>query len=111
MITVYHFSPIDRASPWSAEQARTPWEEGLYTKVATIEGWDLERAWRVTNNINSSWSVEPLPGVNVEGLGYHFVRDGNKVGYRSSMVGDVFVVDGEPWVVAMVGFERLYGDQ
>lgn len=111
MIEVYHFSPIDKPSPWSAEQARQPWEAGLYTKVATVEGWDLERAWRVTNNIDSSWSVEPAPGVVVDGQGYHLVQGGNKIGYRSSMVGDIFVVDGEPWVVAMVGFERLRGDQ
>jgi hypothetical protein len=76
-----------------------------YELVATVEGSDLEQAWNLTNNVNSSWSLEPARGVTV--LGKLSVIDGKTYGHRSSMVGDVFQVDGGSFVVAGVGFLPL----
>jgi hypothetical protein len=76
-----------------------------YELVATVEGSDLEQAWNLTNNVNSSWSLEPARGVEV--LGKLPVIDGKTYGHRSSMVGDVFQVDGGSFVVAGVGFLPL----
>ena len=115
MIFVYHLT--DTAA---LEMGRIPFQDGKalvrhaaglleygtgYELVATVEGSDLERAYWLTNNIDSSWSLSPAPGVTV--LGTLPVRGGKTYGYRSSMVGDVFQVDGPAFVVASFGFEPL----
>ena len=111
MIYVYHLdtrhmttAPIEGHR--QARMAAAMLEEGTgYTLVATVEGSDLERAYRLTNNIDSSWSLSPAPGVTV--LGTLPVHGGKTYGYRSSMVGDVFQVDGPAFVVTSFGFEPL----
>jgi hypothetical protein len=81
---------------------RELWDGGWYEEVAQVDSSDLETAWRVTNNVHSSWSMEPAEGVKVT-KPLHVIR-GRTYGLRSSMVGDVFVRDGMPHVVAACGF-------
>lgn len=77
----------------------------------------LELAWRGTNNVEGSWSrgekfadgtynrdfsrdVTVLVGLPTD-------ADGNEIGLRSSMVGDVFVLDGRSYKVVSYGFEPV----
>lgn len=69
----------------------------------------LEYAWRYTNNIDGSWSLklgfDASP--NVEVVGSLPIIDGKAFGIRSSMVGDIFVVDDDQYIVDFMGFEKL----
>lgn len=78
---------------------------GDYWAVAEFEDTDLEYVWRAAQNgtISLSWSRQPPKGVRP--LGDGTVSGG--YGYRSSMVGDVVVIDGNCHVVANVGFQDL----
>lgn len=115
MIRVHHRKePIDGlldlvTAPRSdrALLARDLWNAGRYELVATCETTDLEHAWRVTNNVNESWSLTPFAGVTPALPDHHIAKDGRKLGRRSSMVGDVFECDGTLHVVASFGFEVL----
>ena len=80
--------------------AETPaaWPVG-YTKVAQLEGADLDEVFRLTNSIDSPW---------FEAAGITRVRAGSR-GLRSSSVGDVFEVDGVGHRVAAMGFEVVKG--
>lgn len=96
---------------------------GALTHVADIDLPDgltdevaLNSAWRFTQNIEGSWSrgerfddgtlngdycprvrrLVPLP-----------VLDGTLYGLRSSMVGDVFEIEGRSFRVASIGFEPI----
>jgi len=74
-------------------------DSGAYVLVAEIAGSNLENAWVMTQNgvRTPSWSLEPLEGLTPIGLT-------ENVGFRSSMVGDIVVVDGTMHVVDVVGF-------
>ena len=76
----------------------------------------LDHAWRRTNNVDGSWSrgfflAEGVPNgdfsSDVEVLVGLPVHEGRTYGLRSSMVGDIFVADGEVYRVASFGFDRL----
>lgn len=113
MIEVYHLkrpeepgqdyfelvSGFNRAAQHIA--AGRAWDAGQYEKVARVDTDDLETAYHVTNNVTRSWSLEPDPIVTVL-PGTHGPR-----GLRSSMVGDIFVRDGEAFVVAFAGFQSI----
>lgn len=62
-------------------------------KVAEVQTDDLERAFELTNSIESSWSVKPGPGVKPLGTRL-----------RSTSVGDFMVQDGRAHAVASIGF-------
>ncbi|MGO8241297.1 hypothetical protein ACC806_34735 [Rhizobium ruizarguesonis] len=94
-----------------------------FTHVATVDVPDhlalhaaLEYAWRWTNNVDGSWSIKQRAfedgrengdfNARVEVIAPLRVdRQGKTWGHRSSMMGDVFIVDGKRWVVATFGFE------
>jgi hypothetical protein len=94
-----------------------------FTHVATVtapdaEVWEaLDYAYRWTNNIDGSWSIKERtfegghengdfnPAVEVVAP-LHVDAKGKTWGLRSSMMGDVFIVDGKRWVVATFGFEE-----
>lgn len=91
------------------EAARAILAAGGYTKVAEVDGTDLGRAYTVTNNVETSWSREPVAGVRVEGPGYIVGLDGNHRGYKSSDLGDIFedTITGTKYVVDSIGFAAL----
>lgn len=89
---------------------------GHYNHVATFQadsvGEDAaEEAWLVTQNggVSDSWSRRPPPGITPAGTGVVTVN-GMDLGYKSSDVGDIFVVDGEVFVCANIGFEKVADD-
>jgi hypothetical protein len=72
-----------------------------YQRVAVVEG-SLNDAWRLTNSVEEAWfenreNVTPV---------FHAAQHG----CRSSMVGDLFVIDGEISMVASMGFKKVEGD-
>jgi hypothetical protein len=73
---------------------------GLYLKAATlaVETADVSSALEITyertQNLDSQWQFE-------EGVMLYYGA------FRSSMIGDVFVVNGSAYLVAMVGFKPL----
>jgi hypothetical protein len=104
-------------SPAQKTAANDLWNVGGYMKVAEIAiepevtlpkppTAALETAWRLTNNVDTSWSMEPDSRVKVTAPLH--VHDGKTFGRRSSMVGDVFVVEQDGvaffFVVAGCGF-------
>lgn len=77
-------------------------ESGCYDLVAEVEGNELENAWIKTQNgfLTSCWSLNPLDGLKSFGT--------NKViGLRSTMIGDIIVVDGTMHVVDIFGFKEI----
>jgi hypothetical protein len=98
-------------------------ETAKMVKVAEVDaGCDdvedaLEWAWVRTNNIQGSWSRGP----EIDGQpNPDYSRDvkvtaplpeymGRTYGHRSSMVRDVFVIDGTYYVVATCGFKKVEG--
>lgn len=89
--------------------------------VATIECGDrdideaLEYAWLRTNNIHGSWSRgEFVNGEINNDFSEDVVKvvdlpefDGKVFGHRSSMIGDIFVIDGTKYRVAGHGFKAV----
>lgn len=89
-----------RPTPAEITQA---WRAGHYVLTARVTADDLEDAWRLTNNVDTSWSRAGIAGVEVVAP-LPTGRDGQTFGHRSAMVGDVFIIDGAPHYVAPVGF-------
>ena len=86
-------------------RARAALAAGHYEVVARVDSDDLEHAWMVTNNIDSSWSLDPWPTVEVS-KPLPTIK-GRAYGHRSSMVGDVFVLNGSVHVVDSFGFTAM----
>ncbi len=107
MITVYHSVDIDGTRDnfflRDAERVRQHWSSGGYVKVAEVpvEAEDadtaLEIAWRKTNSVNENWFERKDITI--------FRSDAD--GIRSSMVGDVFVMNGVSYYVAVIGFKEI----
>jgi hypothetical protein len=86
--------------------AKAALNDGFYEAVAELPFCeDLELAWQWTNNITTSWSMEPAKGVFV--VKALPVIKGETYGLRSSMVGDVFLSNGEAFVVDSFGFKSI----
>jgi hypothetical protein len=97
----------DKKSSARVSAAMRLWEAGGYEEVARVEGDDLDVVFRVTNNIETSWSREPARGVAPTAPGY-VEHNGKRYGYRSSSVGDIFRLgDGSLHVVDTSGFRQL----
>lgn len=92
------------------------------THVATVDAPDnltlegaLEYAWRWTNNVEGSWSIKEAWLSGQENGDFnervevtaplHVDPAGKTWGHRSSMVGDIFVADGQRFRVDVFGFE------
>jgi hypothetical protein len=69
----------------------------------------MNRAYRLTNNIDSSWSLQPAGVVDV--IAPFPVHDGSEIGHRSTSTGDrMFItINGvSTWYdVAFVGFQEV----
>ena len=87
------------------EEARKHFARNLidFETVAEIDTDDLEVAFELSNNIRESW-VENK-GVNLTDEGKALVKENG--GIRSSSVGDVFLKNGNFFVVAGMGFEEI----
>jgi len=100
MITVFHLNhDLDRKKrhgvifPLLIGDDETPravaakqlFEEGGYHEAAKVEGTDLNYAFRVTNNLENSWSLEPVAGVTPTAPGFEEFK-GKQYGYKSSVV-------------------------
>ena len=102
MITVYHANrSITRDSLcfglgqiFTADDVRKNIKLGNYDKVAEVDTFDLDVAYRLTNHIHESWT---------ENEGVTAIAE--KV--RSTSIGDILEVDGKRYVVDRVGFAEL----
>jgi hypothetical protein len=81
------------------------WNDGLYVLVAIVDTTDFDFAYRVTNNIDSSWSMQPDTRVTVKQP--LSSRNGQTVGHRSTSIGDVLVQEGKRNVVSLFGFTEV----
>jgi hypothetical protein len=73
-------------------------EGGQYEYVADVVCDNLSQAWMLTNSIDTPW----IEGDSVKHLQ-------KPEGCRSSMIGDIFLMDGVAYVVAPHGFKKLDG--
>lgn len=96
----------------SAEQVRQAITEGVYIAVGASELDDLDQIWDGSQNglRIASWSRDPEHSIAALGPGYVLGQDGKQYGYRSSMVGDVVLVDGHAHLVSSFGFDDLQFD-
>ena len=90
-----------------------------FTPVAVVNAVDiddvneaLEYAYRWTNNVMGSWSIqeEVINGYENGDLNHWvtvLVKREDGMGLRSSMMGDRFEVDGVDYRVAMAGFKKV----
>lgn len=92
------------------EQIKQALADGLYVAVATSDLLDPEEVWVATQNGHPgpvSWSRERGHSVSALGDGFLTGAGGREYGYRSSMMGDVVLLDGHAHYVASIGFEDL----
>lgn len=84
------------------------WVEGAYRWVATINHTDsLDDAFRLTNHINEAWNTDP-ERTGMIMLSDPKAHDEGRLGVRSTSVGDIIETDdGELFLVAGFGFEKL----
>ena len=76
-------------------QAALSWLVGEYSYVAQVQNGDLNRAFSLTQNIDKPWQRNE---------GVEALRDS----MRSTSVGDIVEdVDGQLYMVARVGFEKI----
>ena len=83
--------------------------------VATVDAFGrggteevLDYAFRWTQNLEGSWSTKdgnPDNNTDVTVIAPLPVHDGRTMGHRSSMVGDIFILDGVRYRVDSFGFE------
>ncbi len=85
--------------------------EDLYVAVATFDVDDPEAVWTATQNgvASPSWSRSPPQGVSPLGAGTLPTSRGS-MGYRSSDLGDLLMVDDVLKVVSGIGFEDVEVD-
>jgi hypothetical protein len=86
-------------------------QRNLYVAVAVSEETDLELLYSRTQNGggHSSWSRADDPAYTVLGGGTVPGMQGRQLGYMSTSVGDVIVVDGVAHACDRFGFVRLDG--
>jgi hypothetical protein len=104
MIRVFH------APEWLMLQVAIANNETLLAKIGThwssyhcvaeVDTDNLDRAYRLTNSLDTSWWENA--GVTFLGSAEH-----GQEGARSSSIGDVFELNGVRSVVARMGFEPL----
>ena len=101
---------------------RIAFDPQWYEQVATAtfnEGHDGELLWRLTNNVDESWSRDfVLPNTFEWGemkreKPLSIDENGKEWGLRSSMIGDIFhdLDNNEMWIVADFGFEKVHNPE
>lgn len=94
MITVWHHQGFPSSD---INKIIADWWMGQYRVACDINSDQLRDAWQLTQNIEDSWAISSNPMV---------ISTGN-MDRRSSMVGDIFEINGKKYVVAMVGYTEL----
>ena len=99
------------ATCWLSKKEMIEVDLDDYNLVANIslkEGWDSPSIWRLTNNVNETWSEEFDGDYNSFRLETMNSRE-DDLGHRSSMCGDIFydVNNSEYWLIVGVGFQRM----
>jgi hypothetical protein len=93
---------------YSIADAKQAWLAGDYDYVASLNLYDLDDAYQVTQNIATSWIKSERDWISGhKAVGYVAAEFDD--GARSSSVGDIFLIsneDGqtEAWIVASCGF-------
>jgi hypothetical protein len=125
-VSVYHtkFNELTGLKEGMELVAEITFEDGTDVNDA------LNKSWRQTNNVKGSWSMGPyfdvpeskwsenpegyerngdyFPNVEVKRPLWHDGRNGKIYGLRSSMFGDIFVIDDkEAHEVTMMGFKLV----
>jgi hypothetical protein len=95
MIKVYHHESMELMSRPKLHEVLEAFNEGKHHLVAEVQTDNLEIAYQQTNHITRPWYQNPD------------VTDHSSQRGRSTSIGDVLEHDGEMWLVAPVGFERL----
>ncbi|RYD40753.1 MAG: hypothetical protein EOP83_34845 [Verrucomicrobiaceae bacterium] len=87
--------------------AATLYASKVYVPVARIDSFDKNLAYRLTNNIDTSWAGEPDARVTV--LGNNLIVRGSDIGCASTSIGDLMRNNetGEYFLVASDGFLSL----
>ncbi len=91
----------------SAKLADELLAQGAFVAVATSTELNWQDIWELTQNgPNPSWSKSPPTGLKALGGGAVSI-DGKSLGYRSSDIGDLILVDDEIHMVVGIGFTAL----
>src|SRR3546814_458539 len=120
VITLMHMkSDLDPDQRWNlsgfsgtprSEVARAALDADSYVAVAEIDSDSLDDAYMLTQNglVSDSWSRMPPKGVTP--LGGGIIRAGGReLGYKSTEVGDVMLLNGKAYVVDTLGFAEIEG--
>lgn len=105
LIELYHIKDFEKSLFYYYEGGEQPNFPDDYKMVATIKksdvpdtldvpGAQLEWIWKATNTVESVW-FETFPGTVIGGS------------HRSTSVGDVAIIDGEPYVCLPMGWQKL----
>jgi hypothetical protein len=113
MIKVFHIrSDVDRETmmnlTWPLPEKRmeamqAAWPSA-YTEVAQIDSDDLDEAWVLTQNGHRGWT-ETRENPSAVRVLCRPTRPDEPC--RSSMVGDIYVLNDQPYAVDAVGFSAL----
>lgn len=105
-----HFKLV---SPFGLEKgalARRLFEsDGLYELVATSIDDDVEEMYRLTQNgvESENWSLNPSDKLSPTEPNFHESINGNKLGRRSTSIGDIIEKDGRLLLCNTVGFDEI----
>lgn len=99
----YHAACCGRMPEEQSRAIAQLWRARCYAVAAVIDSGDFNVAWKLTQNVDTSWSMEPDPRVRVV-MPLHTAKDGRTLGLRSSMIGDLFELNGRMMRVESLGF-------
>lgn len=113
MIRVYHMqNDWTRDDRWACgygdaakSDARRLFDAGRYRLVAQVDVVNLDDAYRLTQNIEGSWSRDDDPRIAVKAP--LFEHNGKVFGLKSSEAGDLFELAGRLYLCARVGWAPI----
>lgn len=95
MITIYHNENFLDIRYYSSENPAALLDPAKLTRVATVATNDLERAYKLTQNVTDYW------------INNKFVKPYVLGEQRSTSVGDVLWYEGKAYLVAVIGFIEI----
>ena len=103
MIKFYQVKDTRNGSFATPEEAKQNFLYGGFDCVATVNADKLDNAWFLTNSIESYWAENPEVTVLDDGL----LITEERGGLRSAMTGDIYELNGELYLIADMGFEKI----